>query len=277
MQKHGNRASAGVKAIARKALGAQIHAVTTPALAQPATTRQYAEVMPVLPDLPQTEIAIVALTNVFRQEHRLGPVVPNKDLAAAARWFADYLARTGKFAHEADGRQPQQRATAHGYRSCTVAENLALNLDSRGFTSDRLSNETMNGWKASPPHRRTLLEPTVTEIGVAIARVPDTHPKFVSVQLFGRPEALKMEFAIRNASGLSVGYSLAGETHTIDPRTVVTHTTCLPGELSFDRAGNWLSGVTLDARFTIRDDAGYTIRAGQDGGVEVHEATGAGK
>ncbi|MET0569335.1 MAG: CAP domain-containing protein [Hyphomicrobiaceae bacterium] len=209
------------------------------------------------------------MTNAFRQENKLGQVTPNKELAAAARWFAEYLAKTGKFAHEADGREPQQRAAAHGYKYCMVGENLAKNLDSRGFTTDRLASETVAGWKASPPHRRTMLEPAVTEIGVAIARVPGKHPNFVSVQLFGRPESLKMEFEVRNATGLPIGYALVGETHTIEPRTVVTHTTCLPGELSFERAGSWLTGVTLNARFAIHDGAKFTIHARQDGGVSV--------
>src|SRR5262245_66507113 len=92
--------------------------------------------MPVLPDLPQTEIAIVALTNAFRKQHQLGELKPNVALTAAARAFAAYLGRTGKFAHEADGREPHQRAEAQGYRYCLVAENLAFNLDSRGFESE---------------------------------------------------------------------------------------------------------------------------------------------
>lgn len=225
--------------------------------------------MPNLPDLPQTEIAIIAMTNAFRSENKLAPVTPNKELAAAARWFAEYLAKTGKFAHEADGREPQQRAASHGYKYCMVGENLARNLDSRGFTSDRLASEAVEGWKASPPHRRTLLEPAVTEIGVAIARAPDKHPKFVSVQLFGRPESLKMEFEIRNAAGLPVAYTLAGEAHTIDPRSVTRHTTCLPGELSFERAGNWLSGMQLNSRFPIHAGAKFAIRAGQNGAISV--------
>ena len=225
--------------------------------------------MPDLPDLPQTEVAIVAMTNAFRKENKLAQVTPNKELAAAARWFAEYLARTGKFAHEADGRQPQQRAAAQGYKYCMVGENLAKNLDSRGFTTDRLASETVAGWKASPPHRHTMLEPAVTEIGVAIARVPGKHPNFVSVQLFGRPESLKMEFEVRNTTGLPVTYRLAGEAHEAGPRAVVTHTTCLPGELSFERAGSWLAGVTLNARFAIHDGAKFTIHARQDGGVSV--------
>jgi hypothetical protein len=225
--------------------------------------------MPVLPDLPQTEFAIVTMTNAFRHENKRGQVTSNKELAAAARWFAEYLAKTGKFAHEADGRKPQQRAAAHGYRYCLVGENLAKNLDSRGFTTERLASEALEGWKASPPHRRTMLEPAVTEIGVAIARVPGKHPNFVSVQLFGRPESLKMEFEVRNSTGLPIGYALAGETHTIEPRTVVTHTTCLPGELSFERAGSWLTGMTLNARFAIHDGAKFVVDTRQDGRVNV--------
>lgn len=225
--------------------------------------------MPDLPDLPQAETAIVAMTNAFRQENRLGPVTPNKQLAAAARWFAEYLARTGKFAHEADGRAPQQRAAAHDYSYCMIGENLAKNLDSRGFTTHGLASQAMEGWKASPPHRRTLLEPAVTEIGVAIAPVPDKHPGFVSVQLFGRPETLRMEFQIRNTSGQAVGYTLAGEAHTINPRTATTHTTCLPGELRFERAGSWLSGSTLDGRYPIQNGARFTIDTGRDGKLSI--------
>ena len=144
--------------------------------------------MVTLPDLPQTEIAIVEMTNAFRKENKLGALAPNKALAAAARAFADYLAKSGKFAHEADGRKPAARAEAQGYRYCTVAENLALNLDSRGFETRQLARNAVEGWKASPGHRANMLAPHVTEIGVAVVRAPDPDPKFISVQLFGRPE-----------------------------------------------------------------------------------------
>ena len=172
--------------------------------------------MPSLPDLPQTEIAIVEMTNAFRKENKLGEVKPNAALTAAARAFAQYLAKTGKFAHEADGREPAERATEQGYRYCLVAENLALNLDSRGFETRQLAGHVLTGWKESPGHRANLLQVAVTEIGVAVARAPDRDPKFISVQLFGRPEALKVTFRIENRSGvagaLSLGLPLAGVT-----------------------------------------------------------------
>src|SRR5882672_3799317 len=108
--------------------------------------------MATLPDLPQTDLAIVEMTNAFRKESKLGEVRPNAALTAAARAFAEYLAKTGKFAHEADGRQPAKRAQAHGYRYCLVAENLAMNLDSRGFETRVLAREAVEGWKSSPGH-----------------------------------------------------------------------------------------------------------------------------
>jgi hypothetical protein len=187
-----------------------------------------------LPDLPQTEIAIVEMTNAFRKENRLGEVKPNAALAAAARAFAEYLARTGKFAHEADGREPAQRAAAQGYRYCLVAENLALNLDSRGFQTRQLAGHVVKGWKESPGHRANLLQVAATEIGVAVVRAPDRDPKFISVQLFGRPEALKVSFRIENLSGVAVSYRFGSRSHDLQPRTIAAHADCSLQQLGFD-------------------------------------------
>ncbi|MGE0850831.1 MAG: CAP domain-containing protein [Hyphomicrobiaceae bacterium] len=190
-----------------------------------------------LPDLPKTEIAIIEMTNAFRKEMRLGEVKPNAALTAAARTFAEYLARTGKFAHEADGRQPADRAEAKGYRYCSISENLAMNLDSRGFETRALAREAVEGWKNSPGHRANMLQPAVTEIGVAVVRAPHRSPKFISVQLFGRPESLKVEFRIENKAGTAVIYTLGEETHTLPIRSIATHTSCDPELLTFEHAG----------------------------------------
>ncbi len=228
--------------------------------------------MPDLPDLPQTEIAIVALTNAFRQENKLGGVTPNKELAAAAHWFAEYLARTDKFAHEADGREPQQRAAAHGYKYCMVAENLARNLDSRGYTAQRLAAEVVEGWKNSPPHRKNLVEADATEIGISVVRAPDRHPKFVSVQMFGRPEAMKVTFSVTNTAPLPVSYTLGSETHVVEPRTIITHEFCASGKISFDRAGNWLTGSSIGASFEPQNGVSFTLRQTSGNRVIVEAA-----
>lgn len=229
--------------------------------------------MPDLPNLPQTEIAIVALTNAFRQENKLGAVTPSKELAAAARWFAEYLARTDKLAHEADGREPQQRASAHGYKYCMVAENLARNLDSRGYTAQRLATEVVEGWKSSPPHRQNLVEADATEIGVSVVRAPDKHPKFVSVQMFGRPEASKVIFSITNAAQVPVSYTLGREAQVVEPRSIVTHEYCASGKISFDRAGSWLTGSSIGASFEPENGVSFTLRQTTGNRVVVETGT----
>jgi hypothetical protein len=216
-----------------------------------------------LPDLPQTETAIVEMTNAFRKENRLAEVKPNPALTAAARAFAAYLAKTGKFAHEADGRQPADRTTEHGYKHCLVAENLASNLDSRGFETRKLATDVVQGWKDSPGHRANILLPEVTEIGVAVAQAPDRHPKFIAVQLFGRPDSLKVTFRIENRSGKSVRYHLGKDRQDLDPRTIVTHTRCGIDALSFELS------ATAPARFDPRDGDRFVLNAGSAGAIQV--------
>ena len=215
-----------------------------------------------VPDLPQAELAIVEKTNAFRKTNGLQEVKPNPALRAAARAFAEYLARSGKFSHAADGRAPQDRVLAQGYRYCLVAENLAWNLDSRGYDTGRLAREVVEGWKASPGHRENLLLPGATEIGVAVAQTPSATPKFVSVQVFGRPESTQVRFAIRNLTGSAVPYVLGTATETVQPRETVTHTDCEPRPLRFQAS-------PATAAFAPRDGDRFTVRANKKGAIEV--------
>jgi len=130
----------------------------------------------------------------------------NPRLDQAARSFAAYLARSGKFSHTADGRQPADRIKAAGYRYCQVAENLALNVDTRGFRTPQLAETVVTGWKNSPGHRRNMLMKSMTEIGVAVVRATPEH-RYLSVQLFGRPDSLKFKFQVRNNSRVNVTYT----------------------------------------------------------------------
>lgn len=225
-----------------------------------------------LPDVARTEAAIIELTNAFRRSERLTDVRPNAELTLAAKLFAEYLAKTGRFAHEADGRQPADRVKASGYRYCIVSENLASNLDSRGFTTSGLAVQAVEGWKNSPGHRKNMVEPHVTEIGVGVARAPTADPKFISVQLFGRPETLKYQFRIENRATVSVRYSALGTAYTIDPRVISTHSACRPGDIAFERAGNVLTGTKLDSRFTARDGAVYSIVDAGNGRIRIDVA-----
>ena len=57
-----------------------------------------------------------------------------------------------------------------------------------------------------------------------MVRAPNRDPKFISVQLFGRPESLQVKFTIENRAGALVRYKLGEETASLPARTIATYT-----------------------------------------------------
>jgi hypothetical protein len=195
--------------------------------------------MPVLPDLPAAEAAIVAMTNAFRAEHKLAPVRQHPQLVAAARAYARKLAGYAALSHTADGTTPADRIAGAGYRYCQVGENLAMLLDTRGFTAAEYARRAVAGWEDSPGHRANMLLPFVTETGVGVVRASPTEPKYIAVQLFARPEATRYTFKVTNAAAKAVSYTFNGEKNSVSPREIVTHTACLPGSITFAAGGSY--------------------------------------
>src|SRR4051794_24938878 len=100
---------------------------------------------------------LVDKTNDFREEEGRPRVAVNPKLTETARAFADYMARTGRYGHTADGSRPADRAARHGYEFCVIAENIAYAFDSDGYTTVELGTTFVEGWKHSPGHRRNML------------------------------------------------------------------------------------------------------------------------
>ncbi len=184
------------------------------------------------PPLEQVEQRIVELTNQFRRENGLSPLTRDGQLAAAAGDFAAYMARTDRYGHHADGRRPSQRAAAHGYEHCIVAENIAYQYRSTGFTAQELANGLFKGWKNSPEHRRNMLDPDVTQTGVGVAR-SDRTAHYYGVHLFGRPREARIEFSLQNRTGRTVEYALGKQRYRLEPRYILRHTTCRPSTVVF--------------------------------------------
>ena len=209
------------------------------------------------PDLERTADAIVQRTNAFRCP--LEPVQPDPVLRETALYFADYLARTDRFGHGADGSGPAERAERHGYEICLISENLAYQFDSRGFSADELASKTVEGWKESPGHRENLVDPHVTETGVAVAG-SDRSGHYYAVQLFGRPRSDSIEFRISNESRTEVSYRLDGETFPLPPRYRRTHEQCRPAELRLqlpgERDAETIEPQDGDAFTVVADDSG---------------------
>jgi uncharacterized protein YkwD len=188
------------------------------------------------PDLALAERMIVEQTNALRASAGAAPTTPNRQLTDAARYFAGYMARTDHYGHEADGSEPAQRATARGYDYCLVSENIAYQFRSNGYETHPLASGFVDGWRQSPPHRRNMLEPEATETGVAIAQSARTG-RYYAVQMFGRPQSLRITFRIANRSPAALRYQLGGEWFPLPPRVSRTHEQCRPDALTLRLPG----------------------------------------
>jgi len=180
-------------------------------------------------DLHRASESIIAQTNEFRGQHDQQSLKTNGQLQKAARYFADYMARTGEYDHEADGKTPAERAEEYCYEYCIVLENIAHQFRSRGFETKELARALAEGWQQSPAHRENMLDPDITETGVAIAQ--DEKGGFYAVQMFGRPKSQQIEFEITNDSQTEVTYELADEEYSLPPRSTRTHRRCRPPKL----------------------------------------------
>jgi uncharacterized protein YkwD len=104
-----------------------------------------------------------ALVSNYRAQNGLGPVRVESRLMQAAQAQARAMGERDRMGHRVAGPLPR-RVVAAGYDWGTATENLGA-----GYRS---LDAAMQGWKASPDHRHNLLNPDVTEIGVAAVRTP---------------------------------------------------------------------------------------------------------
>lgn len=173
------------------------------------------------------ERAVVAQANDFRRSQGLGPLQVQPQLQAAADGFAAWMARTDRYGHQADGRQPVQRVEAQGYDHCLVAENIAYEYRSVAFEPGELPGRFMQGWIHSPGHRANLMDAAAVDTGVGIAR-SGRSGRWYAVQVFGRPMSASVEFQVSNPTGRAASYRLDGRRYELPPRSTMTHRECVP-------------------------------------------------
>ncbi|MDZ4779696.1 MAG: CAP domain-containing protein [Planctomycetia bacterium] len=173
----------------------------------------------------------------------------------AAQQYAEYMAAENRFGHTVDGSVPAERATAHEYEACLIAENIAYRWNARPVEYNDVAREVVAGWQKSPPHRRNLLNEHVTEIGVGVARSDVTGYCFV-VQMFGRPNSLAIHVAIENATDEEVAYELDGERYSLPSHFSRRHDLCMPPVLKLATENSRQASMTLsdgDEMSIVRD------------------------
>jgi uncharacterized protein YkwD len=220
------------------------------------------------PDVDKVREQIFTSTNDFRKKEKQGKLKVNAELSKAAQAFAQFMADTDEYGHTADGNEPWDRVAKAGYDYCVVLENIAYEYNSEGFTTDDLSKILVEAWEKSPPHRKNMLDPDVSEIGVGIARSSKTG-RFYAVQDYGRPKSAVVTFKIVNRTKVEIKYAIDGKDFTLAPRYSETHESCRPPELKFQ----WPDGAdaTKEAKETLHPKTGadYVVRMNGDGNFTV--------
>ena len=119
---------------------------------------------------PSAKAAIVDQTNAYRQMKGLAPLSQSAGASQVAQAYANYLARTNKRGHRADGRSPPQRLRAGGVKFCKFrGENWHESWTRpKRVSSEAAVAKAMRFWKKSPVHERALRSAS-TEIGVGVA------------------------------------------------------------------------------------------------------------
>jgi uncharacterized protein YkwD len=135
-----------------------------------------------LSDLAAVRAAMLARVNRERRAAGVLSLDLNPQLDRAAQSHAVDMLRRSYFDHRGlDGSTTLDRVLAAGYPARSVGENIAEGQ----FTVD----EVVDGWLASPGHRRNLLDKRFRELGLGLAlgaARPGQPNRVIWVQNFGR-------------------------------------------------------------------------------------------
>lgn len=204
------------------------------------------------PELVKVIDLIVVGTNKLRAQEKRPPVTAQAQLNAAAQKFAEYLAATDQFDHQAGGTSPGERASQAGYQSCLILENLGLMWGTVEYTPAELARDFVDGWWNSEGHRANLLHERVSEIGVGVTRA--ANGKYYGVQLFGAPGAAQFNYRIVNNTRQPLPIVADGFEFTVKPNVTFILTGCSSAVL---KAGDQSFAVVPGDRFeVILDGAG---------------------
>ncbi|MBM4284091.1 MAG: CAP domain-containing protein [Deltaproteobacteria bacterium] len=121
--------------------------------------------------LKEVEQLIFRFTNEARRQHGLPSLDQDRELSRVAwRYSADMLHRRF-FSHtNPDGLSPRDRVLSdYVPRPLMVGENLWSGSGADPGETRLLARIIVDGWMASPGHRRNLLHPRYTHLGVGVA------------------------------------------------------------------------------------------------------------
>lgn len=107
----------------------------------------------------------IRLLNAYRSASGVGSLELDPDLVRIAGDYARHLAEAGRMTHDLEPWGGlERRLKAAGYAYASAGENLG-----QGY---RTIEQTIAGWKKSPPHDRGMKDAEMTRMGIASAENP---------------------------------------------------------------------------------------------------------
>jgi uncharacterized protein YkwD len=131
---------------------------------------------------PGTQVDAGAAADMFsqyRMANGRGPLVVDPVLQGIALEQARAMAAGQKVGHDVGLGNLDVRAQKAGYSYDNIAENVAGGYHSLG--------EAFSGWRDSSGHRKNMLMPEATHMGIAVAQVPGSKYKVFWAMVVAKP------------------------------------------------------------------------------------------
>ncbi len=130
--------------------------------------------------------------NAYRKTHGLGSLKLNEKLNAAALTHALDMASHGIISHTGtDGSKHGDRVQRQGYYFSIAAENVAAGQHNW--------DKVFKAWQKSPDHNVNLLNPDVTELGLALAYEGETRYQTYWAMLLASPLEIPVDEILNKA------------------------------------------------------------------------------
>jgi uncharacterized protein YkwD len=124
-----------------------------------------------------------SMISLYRRNNGLGPLILDPALSAIAKDHARAMARANKVGHDLGNGNLDARAARAGYQYERINENIAAGYHTLA--------EAFSGWRESPHHRRNMLSPPATRMGIAVAQLPGSKYKVFWALVLAEPEKPK--------------------------------------------------------------------------------------
>lgn len=115
----------------------------------------------------------------YRANNGLGALALDPELAKLAQAQADAMAQRDKLDHNVS-RPFNARLKSAGYPAKAAAENVSAGYHTLA--------EAFSGWRDSPPHRKNMLLPGATRMGIATAYAPGSKYKVYWSLILAAPD-----------------------------------------------------------------------------------------